>query len=347
MGSETIDRDEGEVEPESRGWSLFHRYEPAYGKPVEGEAAGLFHPDGKTVWFLFQDDRLLVHALVPAKEGLAPAKEGLVPAKEGLAPANEAKSMEIGESGDVGVLRVGQVALPVGGRIADWTNGVVAVHSLGIFDGHPCCAALVASDLEMGIRSDGFAWQGLRTLLPLMDGDAGFLAGRALQILNWQRNNRHCGRCGAKMAPREDERSMHCPVCDYRQYPRLSPAIIVAVTRGDELLLAHANHFPGGLFSLVAGFVEPGETFEDCVAREVREEVGIGVRNIRYLSSQPWPFPDSLMVGFTAEWASDEILADGVEIGEAKWCPRDRMPEIPGPHTIAGRIIRRWLQAKL
>jgi NAD+ diphosphatase len=346
MGSGTVDRNATETGRESQDWSLFHRYEPAYCKPMEGEEAGLFHPDRKAVWFLFQDDRLLVKTeMVP---GVAAEMEHVSgEAAEMEHASGAAAGTEDDETGGIGAFLVGHVGLPAGGGAADWANGIIAIHSLGIFDGFPCHAALVGPDADTGIRSDGFSWQNLRTLLPQMDSDVGFLAGRALQTLNWQRNNRFCGRCGDKMAPREDERSMHCPSCDYRQYPRLSPAIIVAVTRGEELLLAHARHFPEGMFSLVAGFVEPGETFEDCVVREVREEVGIGIRDIRYLSSQPWPFPDSLMVGFTAKWATEEVVADGVEIGEAKWCARDRMPEIPGPHTIAGRIIRRWLNDRL
>lgn len=315
------------MESKTQGWSLFHRYEPMYSKPMGVEEANHFHPDGKTVWFLFREDRMLVKS-------------------EPFPEMDHGKAMG-DEIGAIGIFPVGSVGLPAGGRVVDWTNGAVSVHSLGLFEGHLSYAVLVSDDKEADLRADGFIWEDLRTLLPLMDGDAGFLAGRALQTLNWQRNNRFCGRCGSEMSAMEEERSMKCPDCGYRQYPRLSPAIIVAVTRGDELLLAHANHFPGGLYSLVAGFVEPGETFEDCVAREVREEVGIGIRKIRYLSSQPWPFPDSLMVGFTAEWAEDEICADGVEIGEAHWFARDGMPDIPGQHTIAGRIIRRWLLATL
>jgi len=314
------------MDSETLSWSLFARYVPAYGKPIEGMDIALFRALPETIWFFFQEDRMLT--------------------------ASGTNVVGIGYDAHA----VGNHSLPLGGNVLDWVESVTAVHPLGTFDGHPCCAVQAAADSDRrepgsdgfwtGVP-DGFHWQPLREVIPTLDGDAGFLAGRALQILNWRRNNQFCGRCGTEMEPRADERAMACPKCGFLQYPRLSPAIIVAVTRGDALLLAHGNHFPAGMYSIVAGFVEPGETFEDCISREVQEEIGIRVKDIRYLSSQPWPFPDSLMVGFTAEWASGGIQVDGVEIGDAKWYTREAMPSIPGPHSIAGRIIRKWLNGPL
>jgi NAD+ diphosphatase len=126
-------------------------------------------------------------------------------------------------------------------------------------------------------------------------------------------------------------------------YPRISPAIIVAVTRDDEILLAHNNNFKQNRYSVIAGFVEPGETFEDCVKREVMEEVNVKVKNIKYFSSQPWPFPDSLMIAFTAEYDEGEIRPDGIEIGDAGWYKRDNLPEVPTNTSVAGRLIQWFL----
>lgn len=299
-------------------WSLLTRYEPDYSVPLSGAEAKAFQPASDTVWFVFDRERLLGKL-----------------------------TCDMRQADETCLLPVGDVALPIGGSPVDWKLTTVSIHPMGRFDGHPCCLVHVeADDSPEAAESPmpgGMSWHSLRDVLPMMDDDAGFLAGRALQILHWERNNRFCGRCGRRMYPRRDERAMQCESCGFVQYPRLSPAVIVAVTRRDTLLLAHNIRFPAGRFSLLAGFVEPGETFEDCVAREIREEVGIRVGNIRYLSSQPWPFPDSLMVGFSAAWESGELAPDGVEIEEARWFGRTSLPDIPGPHTIAGKIIRQWL----
>ena len=127
-------------------------------------------------------------------------------------------------------------------------------------------------------------------------------------------------------------------------FPRLSPAVIMAVERGDKLLLARSAHFPTGLYSVLAGFVEPGETIEECVVREVREEVGITVGKVRYVASQPWPFPNSLMLGFSAEYLAGEIQPDPVEIAEAGWFSADALPSIPGRISIARRLIDRFVE---
>ena len=139
---------------------------------------------------------------------------------------------------------------------------------------------------------------------------------------------------------KQDERAKRCPKCQLLSFPRLSPAIIVMVERGrKKILLARSPHFPTKMYSVLAGFVEPGETIEECVAREIKEEVGITVENIRYFASQPWPFPNSLMLGFTAEYAEGEIKVDGVEIAEAAWFSPDAMPAIPGRISISRRLI--------
>src|SRR5690606_23318797 len=138
-----------------------------------------------------------------------------------------------------------------------------------------------------------------------------------------------------------------CTTCGFAAFPRVSPAMIVLVHKGDACLLARAAHHPTGMHSVLAGFVEPGESLEECVAREIREEVGIEVGDIRYVASQPWPFPHSLMVGFTAAWREGEIIPDGVEILEADWYTRDRLPErIPSRISIARRLIDSFFAAQ-
>jgi NAD+ diphosphatase len=188
--------------------------------------------------------------------------------------------------------------------------------------------------------SKGLALVGLRTLFGRLDDVDFQVAGYAMQLLNWVADNRHCGRCGSKMILEEGDRALICEACRNTLYPRISPAIIVAITSGHRLLLARSGRFPGRrMFSVIAGYVEPGETLEDCVRREISEEVGLKVRRIRYFGSQAWPFSGSLMVGFTAEHAGGRITVDGQEILEADWFTRDRLPEIPGKISIARQLI--------
>jgi len=181
---------------------------------------------------------------------------------------------------------------------------------------------------------------GLRNLFGRMEDTDFQIAGYAMQLLNWAADNRCCGRCGSPMAFEDGERALRCTACRHTLYPRISPAVIVAITRGNRLLLARSGRFPGQrMFSVIAGYVEPGETLEACVQREIQEEVGLSVVNIRYFGSQAWPFSGSLMVGFTAEHAGGEIRVDGKEILEADWFTPDRLPEIPGKISIARQLI--------
>jgi len=187
---------------------------------------------------------------------------------------------------------------------------------------------------------EGLTLSGLRTLFGRLSDMDFHIAGYAMQLLNWVADNRHCGRCGNLMTWEEGERALICTACRNTLYPRISPAIIVAITSGNRLLLARSGHFPGRrMFSVIAGYVEPGESLEDCVRREINEEVGLEVRHIRYFASQAWPFSGSLMVGFTAEHAGGRIAVDGQEILEADWFTRDRLPEIPGKMSIARQLI--------
>lgn len=203
-----------------------------------------------------------------------------------------------------------------------------------------CYSAEIA---EQAPLPQGFAVLDLRQLFERMDGVTAGIASRAKQIVAWDRDHQFCGRCAAPMETMTGERAKRCPACGLTNYPRISPAMIVAVTRqfpdGERILLARNHRFPTGRYSVVAGFVEPGETLEDCVRREVREEVGIEVANIRYFGSQPWPFPNSLMVGFTAEYASGEFRLEEAEIADAQWFAADKLPLLPPKISIARRLI--------
>lgn len=179
----------------------------------------------------------------------------------------------------------------------------------------------------------------LRALYGRMDETLHALAGRAVQIMEWDRTHQYCGACGKPTDLSDADRSRICPDCRIPHYPRLSPAMIVAVERGDEILLARAPHFPPGIYSVLAGFVEPGESAEQAVAREVMEEAGIRIKDIRYFGSQPWPFPNSLMLGFQASYESGEIRLEDDEIEDARWFKADAMPSF-----FRGRMsISQWL----
>lgn len=215
-----------------------------------------------------------------------------------------------------------------------------AAHFIGMLDGRQLWAAGVddATEADEGWRfSDLFSFHALA-------GDEHWLAaGRAVQIVEWERTHRFCGRCGSPTAPVEGERAMRCRKCGLLAFPRLSPAVIVLIHRGDEVLLARSHRFPEGMYSALAGFVEPGETVEGALMREVREEVGVRVRDLEYRGSQPWPFPNSLMLGFFAEYAGGEIVPEAAEIADAAWFPVDALPTIPGPISIANRLITAWV----
>ena len=206
----------------------------------------------------------------------------------------------------------------------------------GMLNGQPCYAAELSGDQ---IIPEVFSLVALRQVFHRFDMDGVQAAGLASHLLAWHENHQYCGKCGRPTKDKEGERAKICPECGLVNYPRLSPAIIVAVVREGKILLAHSPRFPEFFYSVLAGFVEPGETLEDCVRREVLEEVSISLKNIRYFGSQPWPFPDSLMAGFTAEYAGGEIKEDGVEISHADWFPPDRLPRIPSRISISRELI--------
>ena len=191
--------------------------------------------------------------------------------------------------------------------------------------------------------SEGFVAVGLRGLLGRTAQSLFYLAGRALQIVEWSENHQFCGRCGS---PTQDHKSDRAKVgsCGLISYPRLSPSIIVLITRGDEMLLARNANWPNGMYSTLAGFVEAGESIEQTVHREVFEEVGIKIKNLRYFSSQSWPFPNSLMLGFHAEYLDGEIRIQEEEIADARWFHYKEMPNKPAMMSISGWLIDDYLK---
>jgi NAD+ diphosphatase len=166
---------------------------------------------------------------------------------------------------------------------------------------------------------------------------------RAYHIMQWRRESVYCGSCGSPNGDAPSGFARLCPVCGRQEFPRISPAVIVLVTNDrDDALLAHNANFADGIYSLLAGFVEAGENLESTIIREIREEVGIEVDRIQYAASQPWPFPNSLMLGFTARYVRGELKPDGKEILDARWFPRDALPNLPGNGSVARFIIDRW-----
>jgi len=166
---------------------------------------------------------------------------------------------------------------------------------------------------------------------------------RGKELLFWRKQHRLCGACGAKLSSSETDVALVCPACGMHYYPQIAPAVIVAVLREGKILLAHNKRFQPGIFGLIAGFVEAGESAENAITREVREETGIEVGNIRYFSSQCWPFPNSLMLGYFADYVSGEAKADGIELETLGWYDPDAMPSIPPPGSIARRMIEHYL----
>lgn len=187
----------------------------------------------------------------------------------------------------------------------------------------------------------GYHFEDLRRLLGQVDDEIFALAGRAFQVLEWEYNHRFCGRCGTPtVGHAQGERARVCPACAFTSYPRINPCVIVAVTRGEEILLARSQRFNRPMFSTLAGFIEAGETAEETLLREVQEEVGVVVGNLRYFGSQSWPFPGNLMLGFHADYASGDIVLQEAEIAEARFYRFDALPMIPPPGSIAHALIQ-------
>jgi NAD+ diphosphatase len=266
-------------------------------------------PDAVGHWFVFCGDRLLVEVGPPSAE---PTGDLRVRARPSWA-------------------RVPSAAPP--GPLSD---AILRSLYLGRLGGEHCFAAEVAPD---AVAPAGATWEGLRTLFSVLDDRLFALAGRALQLVDWDRSHQFCGRCGARTEPRPDERVRVCPACGLSAYPRVAPAVMALVRRGRELLLGRGPHFPAGMYSALAGFVEPGESLEQCVRREIAEEVGVEVANLRYFASQPWPFPHSLMIAFTCDWSAGEVRPQPGEIEAAGWFDVFQLPKLPSKISIARSLI--------
>jgi NAD+ diphosphatase len=232
------------------------------------------------------------------------------------------------------------VTLPEAADLTQWGLDPRQAHYLGRIDERDCFA-IDSANVQLPAP---WAVEGLRTLHDRLDDEVFAVAGRALQIVHFASVHRFCGRCGTATLRDEKERAVRCPNCGLTAYPRISPAIIVLIRRGDEALLAHSARFPAAFYSTLAGFSEVGEALEETLRREVKEEVGIDVTNIRYFGSQPWPFPHSLMVGFVADHAGGEIVVDGEEITDARWFRADALPLVPPKLSIARRLIDAWVR---
>jgi NAD+ diphosphatase len=274
--------------------------------------AGPEDAQAPALWFIFQGDKLLVQPAGVVVSAQPNGRRAHVPLMSDISPLGLTVTRRI----YLGYLR-GADAAPT-----------------------PCYAAEIAGDAAV---PEGLAADGLRQLYGQLDETQFSLAGRAIQIVAWDRTHQFCGQCGGPTEAIPTERAKRCPRCELTSYPRLSPAIIIAVVRatagGPRLLLARNHRFPAGRYSVVAGFVEPGETLEECASREVGEEVGIQIKNVRYFGSQPWPFPNSLMIGFTAEYAGGEFDLEASEIADAGWFAADALPGLPPKMSIARRLI--------
>lgn len=230
-----------------------------------------------------------------------------------------------------------QVSIPLARRVEDLGIKPVRKHYLGALYGYPCYT--VEAEKET-VAVPGVYFQELFESYPYLPEDLFFLAGQASQILKWDQEHQYCGRCGAKTATMDRDRAKKCPVCGITNYPELKPAVIVAVLKGCQILLNRSSHYRiKDLYSINAGFVEPGETLEECLRREIMEEVGISVKNIRYFGSRSWPFPNSLMIGFIADYAHGEITIDNEEIIEAGWFDLNNLPQTPSGVSLAKKII--------
>jgi NAD+ diphosphatase len=215
-------------------------------------------------------------------------------------------------------------------------------HLLGQIQDSRCFCAEVNKDV---VLPDDMVTVPLRKAFELLDASWYRFAAKAFSIVNWDRNHQYCGRCGHTTIHKLGGFERVCTSCGLSFYPRISPSVIVLIKREDELLMARSPHFTPGIYGLIAGFIESGESIEEAIHREVREEVSIEIKALRYFMSQPWPFPDSLMIGFTAEYASGEIHIDGREIEAAGWYRYDNLPGRPSSNiSIASKMIQQFIE---
>jgi len=231
--------------------------------------------------------------------------------------------------------------VPAWGEVSGLLAGATAHLYLGRLDGRPSFAIPLEAEPQ---APPGYAFSGLRELFGRLEEPVHGVGGRAFQIIEWYLAHAFCGRCGTPTELVAKERARGCPNCGASYFPRINPAVIMLVEREGKMLLARNKLFRGPFYSCLAGFVEPGESLEEAVARAVLEEVGVEVCDIRYFASQPWPFPSQLMVGFTARHLSGEIRVQDSEILDAGWFGAGPLPELPGRFSLARRLIEAHLE---
>lgn len=219
------------------------------------------------------------------------------------------------------------------------------IHTIGILNGLPAKTYLIHTPVS-GDESAPRMMKDLRASFDVLPFDEYKMAGKASQILNWDKNSRYCPMCGVPTA-QISPIAKRCPECRQEFYPRISPAVIVLIKKEDSILLVHARNFRGTFKGLVAGFLEPGETLEECVHREVMEETGLRIRHLKYFGSQPWPYPSGIMVGYTAEYESGTIKLQDEELSAGAFYTRNELPEIPKKLSIARQMIDAWMEGKV
>ena len=224
-----------------------------------------------------------------------------------------------------------------------WSEmSIVNRQFLGFLNNKPCYLSELTSESKI---DDGTMLTPLRNLLGRIPDSLFTVCSRSIQLSEWYKNNQFCGACGSKMQRHNTERAMYCECNNLLIYPKISPCIIVLVTKGEELLLAHNKNFPGAFYSTLAGFIEAGESAESAIHREIYEEVKIKVKNIKYYGSQSWPFPSQLMLGYHAEYLEGDITPDGEEIDSADWFNYRKLPQVPtGNISISGQLIESYIE---
>lgn len=273
-----------------------------------------------------------MHHATPSMLGTPPSFVPLLVAQEHPAPHN------LLFRGDALLVRESDLTLPDADLASDMVSASQPFLPVGLLDDRYFRTTWLEPD---SAPASGFTFRKLRSLFGAIDEHLLAVAGRAYQIAEWARTHRFCGNCATPTIHVPGERCVRCPACGQVAYPRISPAMMVLIRRGDAILLARHANSPTRFFTALAGFLEAGESIEDAVHREVFEEVGLKVRNIRYFGSQPWPFPHSLMIAFTADYVSGDIVVDRTEIAEAAWFgPGDPFPRVaPLGLSIAGHLI--------
>ena len=214
------------------------------------------------------------------------------------------------------------------------------VLEVNLLEDMPACAASVDTPLE---ETAEYLPMGLRASYDYLDPVLHKIAGKAYELIYWDQHSRFCPSCGTKTVM-QTTISKQCPNCKYEIYPVVSPAILVLIRKGDAILLVHARNFRGSFYGLVAGFLETGETLEECVRREVMEETGLEINNITYFGNQPWPYPSNLMVGFIADYVSGTIRLQDEELSEGAFFTKDNLPELPRKLSLARKMIDWWLE---